>query len=352
MSDKGREPIAELNALPGTIRPLGAPMTDIDPMERPLWEIDPDFLNPFETLPPVQCWATMGSRAAFPKEGVILIQAKAKQGKSYSTYAALIPLLTGNPFNSITPNDRPRLVIVFDMELSRTTLTNRVFKQMQTLGEQGNRFIVCPLKAKNLNDRLTTIKDKIATYNPDIVVIDQAGQLVVDINNQAETNTICQELDRLSIGRTMFVVIHENKSKEDNNARGALGSYLQFAQVESYTATKAHGVFTLTPKEARDTDTENAEEFCYTLDESGKIIDGLALVNAKKEAERAEWKNNFARIFGDDAELSRGEIVRRIMEIENLANTSADNKITKASELGVIFKVGSEHRAPYKMSPN
>lgn len=358
--------IAELNALPGLFAEVeaakeieaveveAAPASagDIDPMARPLWEIDPDFLNPFEELPPIQCWATMGSRPAFPKEGIILIQAKPKQGKSYSTYAALIPLLTGKPFNSITPNDRPRLVLVFDMEMSRTTLTNRVFKQMQTLGEQGNRFIVCPLKAKSLNDRLTIIKNKIATYNPDVVVIDQAGQLVMDVNNQAETNTLCQELDRLSIGRTMFVIIHENKSKEDTNARGSLGSYLQFAQVESYTASKGNGVFTLTPKEARDTDTEEAEAFCYMLDEGGKIIDGSAKVNARKEAERAAWLNNFARIFGTDVELSRSEIVNRLKEQDNLRDTAADNKVKTAVELGVIIKIGTEHRAPYKIAPN
>ncbi len=358
------DPTQELNALPDTlvmmeaakeieaveVEKTTASAGDIDPMARPLWEIDSRFLDPFAELPPVQCWATMGSRSAFPKEGIILIQAKPKQGKSYSTYAALIPLLTGKPFNSITPNDRPRLVVVFDLEMSRTTLTNRVFKQIQTLGEQGNRFVVCPLKANNLNDRLATIKDVIATYNPDVVVIDQAGQLVMDINNQAETNTLCQELDRLSIGRTMFVIIHENKSKEDTNARGSLGSYLQFAQVESYTASKGNGVFTLTPKEARDTDTEEAEAFCYSLDCNGTIIDGTANANAQREADRQAYRNLFTRIFGNDEELNRSEIVNRLKLQDNVSERTAENRINTACNFGVLTKISEERKAPYKLT--
>lgn len=343
MSDKEYTPnipLAELSAL----------MQPEQYENRPLWETDPDFLNPYKELPPLRTWARIGDRPALPKEGIITFSAKQKKGKSLSTYAIAIPLLSGNVFDTLTPIDRPNLVLVVDMEMSETTLINRVQSQIRTIGEYGTRFVVCPLKGKSIEERIAIITAKVERYNPQICIIDQGAKLVKDINGTAETNTVTDMLDKLSIGRSVWVVMHENKNNEDTNMRGHLGSYLSFAAVEAYTVDRKDGVFTITYKEGRDTDSENAAPIRFALDADGKIIDAAAIFRAAKDKEADGWRNNFERIFGDDEKLQSGEIITRLMAQDKLERRAANTKLSKAKEMGIVRKLNpNDHRSPYVM---
>lgn len=322
-----------------------------DPTKRPLWEIDPDFINPYKELPPLQTWCFMGDRKAIPKEGIITFSAKQKRGKSLSTYAFAIPLLKGSDFGTIHPIDRPNLIMVFDMEMGETTLTNRVRNQITTIGEYGNRFVVCNLKAKSIEDRITTIQEKVNAYNPDIIVIDQAAKLVRDINSTTETNIITDMLDKLSIGRSVWVVMHENKG-DDTNMRGHLGSYLSFANVEAYTVDYKGGLFTVTYKEGRDTDPNNAEPLQFAIDtNNGCIVDGSEQAKQAQDTERSKWVQNMKHLFADDESLSYSDVVSRIQQEGNgIKPEDAKNKFRKACEIGALIKTGTGKRDPYTIN--
>lgn len=327
---------------------------------QPLWETDPDFINPFAELPPIQCWCEIGERPALPKEGIVSFQAKPKKGKSYSTYAFAIPLLSGLDFGSIHPTDRPNLIMVFDMELSKNTNTKRAKNQVQTIGKYGNRFVVCSLKGKTIEQRIKTIQEKIEKYNPGIVVIDQVAKLVNDINNTTEANQITDILDKMSINRSVWVVIHENKG--DENARGHVGTYLSHAAVEAYTVDKKHGVFTVSLKELRDGEEEDAPTFQFAIDTEGRIIDGTDQAKQAEEQKKAEWLQNAQRLFGGDDLLSYTELCKRIVsELERKADTpeqkkkaedNAKNKIRNMVNAGVIRKTGTDRNAPYSIVAN
>ena len=244
----------------------------------------------------------------------------------------------------------PNLVLVFDMEMSETTLINRVQSQIRTIGEYGTRFVVCPLKGKSIEERIAIITAKVERYNPQVCIIDQGAKLVKDINGTAETNTVTDMLDKLSIGRSVWVVMHENKNNEDTNMRGHLGSYLSFAAVEAYTVDRKDGVFTITYKEGRDTDSENAVPIRFALDADGKIIDAAAIFRAARDKEADGWRNNFERVFGDDEQLQAGELVSRLMEQDRMEKRAANTKISKARDMGVIRKLNpNDHRSPYVM---
>lgn len=318
---------------------------------RPIWETDPDFLDPYKELPPLQTWCKIADRPALPKEGIITFSAKQKRGKSLSTYALAIPLLSGNAFDTLTPSDRPNLVMVFDMEMSETTLTNRVLNQVRSIGEHGTRFVVCPLKAKSIHDRVKIISAKVEQYHPDIIVIDQAAKLVTNGNDLAESNALTDWLDKMSIRRSVWVVMHENKGAEDNNLKGHLGSFLSYAAVEAYTVDHKDGVFTITYREGRDTDSDNAAPVRFAIGGDGKIIDAAAIFRAAQEREAEGWRNNFALLFGDDKTLRSMELIERINSKEGIEERAAKTKIARAKELGVIRKTSNEPRAPYELTP-
>lgn len=337
------------NVEPGALSEIMEPEQYAEP---PIWEDDTDFLDPYKELPHLQTWCKIAGRPALPKEGLITFSAKQKRGKSLSTYALAIPLLTGHAFDTLTPTDRPNLVMVFDMEMSKTTLTNRVLNQVQSIGKKYcNRFVVCSLKSKSIQDRIKTITAKVEQYQPDIIVIDQAAKLVTNGNDLAESNSVTDWLDKMSIGRSVWVVMHENKGQDDNNMKGHLGSFLSYAAVEAYSVDRKDGVFTVTYREGRDTDSDNAAPVRFAIGGDGKIIDAAAIFRAAREREAEGWRNNFAMLFGEDKTLRSMELIERIKSKEGLEERAAKTKIARAKELGVIRKASNEPRAPYELTP-
>lgn len=328
------------------------PIEPFDPMKKPLWEIDTRFINPYAKQTENPTWVIMGTRPALPKEGIITFSAKPKKGKSLSTYAFAIPLLSGKEFDSIKPQGRPNMIMVFDMEMSQSTLVKRVYSQVLSIGQQGQRFVVCSLKGLSLDKKIEIIEEMVGKYNPEIVVIDQAGKLVNNVNDVEETNEVTDLLDTMSMGRSVWVIMHENKDAENRNMRGWLGSYLSFANVEAYSVSRDNGIFTVTYVEGRDTDAENAATVNFTLDESGRIIAATNIVAKRQDDDKAECRKLIEAAFGDDELLGRTELKRRVAKKMGKGDSTADSEVTKADSFGIIEKTGRKLRDPYKLNPN
>lgn len=361
------DPITALNSLIGTLPVFnsasGPAQTEkyIDPTGAPLWEADTIFLNPYAELPKVKTWAKMGERPCFPKQGVITIDAKPKQGKSLCAYAAMIPLITGKPFGSITPNEKPNLVIVFDTEMSEISLQPRYRAFRRTAGDDCNNFLIVPLLATPKSERWKVIEDVTAKYNPGIIIIDHISKLVDNYNDPTEASAVSERLSALKADRTVFVIIHQNKSKEDANMRGAVGSAMNDDQCEAYTAAKKDGVFTLSVKDARDTDSENAPGFFFAVrvneeNEICEFVDASETMRKAEEQKRMSeaerWRQDLALLFGGDKELRYTDLRNRIMERQGLAERAAKDKIQIATKAGAIERTNPDKkRSPYRLTP-
>lgn len=324
----------------------------IAPDDRPLWEQYPDlFLNPYQQLSPLQTWAIIGDRPALPKEGIVTFQAKQKKGKSLSVYALALALLSGKDFDTMKPQGVPNLILIFDLEMSQTTLTNRVRTQIESIGKNGTRFVVCPMKGKSVEESREFIPKMLSKFNPAVAVIDQGGKLCYDENDSKESKAVVKAIDQWSIGRAVWVVMHENKGDDNKNMKGHFGSQLSYAAVEAYSVDRKDGVFTITPKEARDTDTEDAACIRFALDSDGRIIDASDIYRRAVNEEVERWRKNFLMIFGEDKTLRSADLIARIMQVDNLEERAAKTKMAKARDLGVIRKTSADHRAPYELTP-
>lgn len=356
MMQQKKNPIEELNALPGTLPMMGAAPTattsDIDPMARPLWEIDEVFLNPFAPIDEVQTWATMGSRPAFPCQGIVTLSAKPKQGKSLSVYAAIIPMLTGEAFGSISPTERkPRLIVVFDTEMDKPTLSKRAARMHKRLGDAANRFMIVPLLHIPKSKRKEVITEVINKYAPDVIAFDQVARLVNDFNNSTECIDFGEWAAQIAESRTAFVVIHQNKASDNTQMKGHLGSIMEELAVENYGVSKKDGVYTLTPLNARSSNVDDAAPFNFALDADGDIITADGVIERNKETEADRWRNDLLQIFGEDEQLRHSEIKARIMESQGLQKSAAENKINAAKAAGAIVKVNPmDNRSPYKLT--
>jgi hypothetical protein len=353
MSDKEKNPIEALNALPGSLPQMGAAAPDIDPMAQPLWEIDSRFLNPFAPVPPVQTWATMGDRPALPCKGIITFSAKPKQGKSISTYALIAPILTGQEFDTLKPTaDRPRLVIVFDTEMDTPTLSKRVAAMQKGLGNAAPRFQVVPLLEVVKSQRRDIIEAITAKYNPDIVVIDQIARMVTNFNDARENVEFGEWLAQYAAKRTVLTVIHQNKAADNTQMKGHLGSILEELAVENYSVSRKQGVFEIKPTNARQSCVdEDSTPVTFALNEAGEIVTATNVIEQNREKEADRWRNDLRQIFGDDEELKAAEIVTRIMSQQGLTQRPAETKVANARLAGAIEHTDPlNNRSPYRLT--
>lgn len=326
---------------------------EVDPMAQPLWEIDNRFLNPFAPFPPVQIWVTMGDRPAIPKSGIITFSAKPKQGKSISTYALLIPILTGEQFDTLTPTaDRPRLVIVFDTEMDTPTLSRRMATMNKTLGEAAPLFQVVPMLEIPKSKRREMIDEITEQYNPDIVVIDQVARLVNNFNDAGENMEFGEWLAQYAAKRTVLTVIHQNKAADNTQMKGHLGSILEELAVENYSVSKQRGVYQVKPTNARQTCVdENSIPVTFALTDTGEIITAASVIEKNREEEAEGWRSDLRLIFGEDKELKYSEIVKRITEQQGLSKTPAETKVKNARNAGAIEHTDpTNSRSPYRLT--
>lgn len=337
-------------APPSTIDVNAGQYPAVDPMAKPLWEIDADILNPFEELPPVPTWATIQGSPTLPKQGIVSVSAKPKQGKSTGVYALMCALLTGQPFGTIEPLDTPRLVMVFDFEMGRNSLVKRLKGVAATLGDRLNRFVVVPMGRVAKKDYITFVEAKINAYQPDIIVLDTVTRLTQDFNDNTESYALMENwvYKKLAQEHTVIVLIHENKAKEDTNMTGHLGSSVAQWQSEAYKVKKEQGVFCMTVEQARDWETSE-ERFTFALDTDGRFIDGSAKEEERQEQQRAELRQEISDLIADAEEIARQDLIKRYMEEHQCGKTTAEGKVREAVKWCIIFPEKRNGKVYYSM---
>ena len=295
-----------------------------------------------------------------------MINAKRKQGKSFAALALAVALL-GNTeqFGNFAPVDpRPNGIIIADTEMSATTLQRRHLGVINTIGEAARRrLITLQLTKCTRAERWDVLQKYVTIYDPQIVVVDNLTNMLPNVNDQEASTAICDQLDEMGKDRTIIAVIHQNKSAEDTNATGAIGTKLSNMAVESYTAKRQNGVFWLLPVDARDTEIpeDDADRKLLALtygvakdDDNplniAKFVDGRPAADRAAEEQTEKWRMHFAAIFGDADTLTRAEMHRRLIDKYGYRDTAAEEAIRNAIKAGVIAKTGTGHKDPYKMA--
>lgn len=349
------------------------PRIDFADLTAPAWETDPlGFAVNADAAPEeIDTWGLLGGRPALPRRGVVMINAKRKQGKSFAALALAVALL-GNTeqFGNFAPvAPRPNGIIIADTEMSATTLQRRHLGVINTIGEAARRrLITLQLTKCTRAERWDVLQKYVEIYDPQIVVVDNLTNMLPNVNDQEASTAICDQLDEMGKDRTIIAVIHQNKSAEDTNATGAIGTKLSNMAVESYTAKRQNGVFWLLPVDARDTEIpeDDADRKLLALtygvakdDDNplniAKFVDGRAEAARAAEEQAADraagWRKEFAQIFataGVDA-LQYSELIQRLKAAHGYSEQSAKNAIKNATDAGAIAKAGAGKFAPYKM---
>lgn len=343
MSTKGNDLRNDLAAVIGSLNAVGS--------DRPYWEQDARFLNPFAAIKEIPVWGTIGGRPALPRQGIITFSAKPKQGKSLSTYAILQIIMSGAEFDAYkAAGERPRLAIVFDTEMDLPTLQTRYITLRKQLGENADRVQIVPLIGTPKEDRRGVVEEMTRKYDPDIIVIDQVARMVKDYNDAGEAVEFGEWLLSIAADKSAMVVIHQNKATDNDQMKGHLGSIMNELAVENYKVRKSKGnIYSVEVVNSRHTCIDEAAPFTFAINE-GNITDPSDIVNAQNAEHRLKWWRMCQQAFGDAKELRSGELQQRIKDVFDLNDEAAKNIIRNAREFNSIVKTENCHRAPYRLA--
>lgn len=223
-------------------------------------------------------FATIGSLGDFS-----LWSGKAKVGKSYAMRMAVVAALSNDlhlgRFKSQLP-DNKRGVLFIDTEQSDFHVlqgAKRICEALNVKSPAGlNVYGFRGTPHKELREQVEALI--YTTENLGLIVIDGIVDLIGNINDQDIANEMSTTIGRWTkeCGIHAMVVLHENKGKGDDNARGAIGTWL---------TNKAESVMNVSNciedkaiKLIKAIETRNAppEDFYFRLSDNGTPIESEA----------------------------------------------------------------------------
>lgn len=294
-----------------------------------------------------------GDTGFLPMGDFQLIKAKKKSGKTYlcSIYAA--SLLGCESFGFRPAIDAPK-IIIFDTEQSKENAV-RVGRRIKLLAgmplrgntERINIFCLRPIPAK---DRLACIRAKMDVIRPTHVFLDGIVDLGKDYMNSRESTELLTELLTMCKGKdytcAIIGVLHTNKSEDDHNGRGFLGTEAGNKCSEETEVTRRKGTEPIFDVEMTDCRNEPIQPWSFSLDTDGMPFLTSSVQENKDLARLSELAKLVKTCF---QQLNKNEVKSKDLTDAIRANThcckkTAYNRVDEAERNGILQLVTLEGR--------
>lgn len=317
--------------------------------------IDARRITPSTEVQPHQFLFTWNDIPCFARGELVALTGKAKSGKTYVCSILMALAVKRQLLGLQRIQDEPMKVVWIDTEQSADSTQEILCIRIASLIEQevpDNQYFVYNLRPDNWQYRLSLVLTCIGMHHPDLVIFDGIRDVVGDINNYQEAQTVLEKLlGTASYLNTCIVcVLHQNKSLEDKTLRGALGTELQNKSFETYECQKDPDtrIFCMRQIATRKYDITAKMEF--SVDSNG-----LPVIEAKGD-EATRQKEDYSQqidaakimpmIFGEEKSMRKQDFYHKAMRcIPEISCKEAYFELLKqAYEKGLFKKrtVGNE----------
>lgn len=206
-------------------------------------EIQARRITPDTTVPQHDFLFRWGDRPCFARGELVALTGKAKSGKTFVCSILMALGVRSQLMGLSRLHGEPLRVVWIDTEQSEDSTHEILCHRIGSLIGQAipdEQYYVYNLRRDNWQDRLHWAEMCIVQHKPDLVIFDGIRDVVGDINNYTEAQTVLDKLLSLaSWSRACIVcVLHQNKALEDKTLRGALGTELQNKSYETYECQK------------------------------------------------------------------------------------------------------------------
>ena len=214
--------------------------------EKRIARLEDRRIQPDSQLQQVEFLFRMFKRPCFARGELVGISGKAKSGKTF-VCSILMALCFRSQVLSVDRIEPRKLhVLWYDTEQSEEStqdiLKNRILPMTGLSEEQFPKelFDVFNVRGEPYVERLPLLETAVVHYKPDLVILDGIRDLVADINDGVVAQDVVERLMRLASNQRCCIVcvLHQNKSLEDRNLRGWIGTELRNKAFEVYECAK------------------------------------------------------------------------------------------------------------------
>lgn len=350
-------------------------------MER-LAHLEDRRITPDKELPKMEFLFRMFGKPCFPRGELVGLTGKPKSGKTFVSSILMALCFRKEVLTMLRESPASLRVLWYDTEQSdestQDILKNRIVPMIGNAipmeGEgwgEGLPFNIFNVRQDMWRERLPLLEAALERFKPDLVIVDGIRDLVNDINDGVLAQDTIERLMHLASEQHCCIVciLHQNKSAEDKNLRGWIGTELTHKAFEVYECEKNDDrIFSFCQKLTRKYDI--LDTLKYIVDEQG--IPQLASIEKVLESEQRQrqqsnssrpdfnrsyiidWKDNkpvfdlpvvFADAMPEPGKLYIAkDMQQEVMKLTNITSPYFYNTLREqALKLGLVIKTSDEN---------
>ena len=278
----------------------------------------------------------VGGVGCMPMGDVSAIKAKAKNGKSTLITAFIAAAICGRCGHIECVADAPT-ILYFDTEQNPHNTARNIRAALRMSGQDPHddipRLWVYNIRTMPKDERVKYIEQKMFDHGPAIVFIDGLRDLLNDFNDIAESGELIETVTRWSTEYEANIcnVLHENKSKEDTNMRGHLGTELVNKCADVWQVTKDAKDKTRFTVEQTESRNAPVDDFAMKREDDGTITIDPGAVRTTVYDTAA-----FEAIFQDHGSRRYNDLKTEYAELTSVVERTARRHIDAALADGFI----------------
>ena len=215
-----------------------------EPTQQEIDDLFSERITPETELPPMRPLFQMFGIPCFYRGELVADCGKAKSGKTFFLSILMAACLTQKALalerfqeDSADGGDSgPLRVLWIDTEQSQQSTQEILRDRIIPLSAESSTpeqdinstFYAFNLRGLGFDKRQKMVEVAIRTIKPDIAIIDGIKDLMTDINDAVQATLIMEKLMALAKVQNCCIVcvLHQNKSEQDRNMRGSIGTEL------------------------------------------------------------------------------------------------------------------------------
>ena len=339
-------------------------------------------ITPEKELPKMEFLFQLYDKPCFPRRELVAITGKAKSGKTFVTSMLMACCQSRDVLAFQRIGDDPFRVLWYDTEQSdestQDILKNRIIRLLNNTNLTNPTNNSCNLWSEKSIDvfnvrgvawkeRRNLLCEAVTRCKPDLVIVDGIRDLVNDINDGVLAQEVMEELMHLATEHDCCIVcvLHQNKSGEDHNLRGWIGTELMNKAFEVYSCEKLQPqrIFSLEQTLTRKYDIEQTMYFevgddglpvsCGAPTDGGSKdkADGYPQLNADyiRHDEQDQWQVDVRRLFSDAIggrqQLTGAELRSEVCRLSNIRSWKFYNSLLEQAVNGEVVMKSYDHAA-------
>ena len=325
-------------------------------------------ITPEKQLKPMEFLFHLYGKPCFPRRELVAITGKAKSGKTFVTSMLMACCQSRDVLAFQRIGDEPLRVLWYDTEQSDEStqgiLRNRV---MRMVDGDGKLFDIFNVRGVAWKERRNLLSEAVRRCKPDLVIVDGIRDLVNDINDGVLAQEVMEELMHLATAHDCCIVcvLHQNKSGEDHNLRGWIGTELMNKAFEVYSCEKLmpQRIFSLEQTLTRKYDIERTMYFevgddglpvsCGVPTDGGSKdkADGYPQLNTDyiRHDEHDQWQVDVRRLFSDAIggrqQVTGAELRSEVCRLSNIRSWKFYNSLLEQAVNGEVIMKSYDHAA-------